>query len=139
VRPLERKDLELVLAWRSHPAIYEYAREQDGPLEWADHLAWFEDRSPDRFDFVIHVDCRRVGVVSLGVDDEVSIYLGDASARGSGVATASLEWLCSRFDDRTPLHAEIHAENEPSQRLFERAGFEEVEREGGWLVYRYDS
>ncbi len=137
VTPLERSDLELVLAWRSNPEIYQHFRRQDGPLDWSEHVTWYESRSPDRHDFVIHYEDRRVGVVSLDADDEVSIYLGDFSAYGCGVATASLGWLCDRLEQRAPLKAEIHDENDASKRLFERCGFQKDDRDGAWLQYLY--
>lgn len=138
VSPLERDDLELVLAWRSNPEIYRHFRLQNNPLEWHEHVTWFESRSPNRHDFMIHYDERRVGVVSIDSDDEVGIYLGDFSAHGHGIATASLGWLCNRFEDRTPLFAEIHEENAASKRLFNRCGFQQRDTDGEWLQYIYD-
>jgi RimJ/RimL family protein N-acetyltransferase len=70
--------------------------------------------------------------------DEVGIHLGYPSARGQGVATAALNWLCARFKERVPLFAEIHENNDASSRLFERCGFGRTGREDGWLQYAYD-
>jgi RimJ/RimL family protein N-acetyltransferase len=139
VRPLDVDDLELVLAWRSNPVVYEHFRRQEGPLEWDPHVSWFESRPEDRFDYVIRYGDRRVGSVNLTETDEVGIYLGDPSARGHGVATRALGWLCERFADREPLRAEIHRENDPSRALFERCGFERVGSDGEWQRYRYRS
>lgn len=139
VSPLERDDLELLLAWRSHPTVYQYSRQQDGPLDWNEHIAWFKSRDPDRHDFVVHYEGRRVGVVSLDGDDEVSIYLGDFSAHGHGVATRTLKWLTERFENREPLTAEINDENDASKRLFSGCGFEKAGRDGEWLQYVYSS
>jgi len=126
------------MAWRSTPAVYEYARQQDGPLKWAEHVAWYESRASARHDFVIHYRGRRVGVVSVDSEGEVSIYLGDQSVRGNGVATAALSWLCDRVQDRTPLHAEVHMDNEASRRLFEGCGFEYDGTDGEWRQYVYE-
>ena len=138
ITPIEAKDLELVLAWRSNPKIYHHFRRQDSPLEWKDHLSWYESRAADRHDFVIHYEGRRVGVVSVGTDEEISIYLGDLSAHGQGVATAALRWLCERFEHRSPLIAEVHVENIPSKRLFEGCGFRPDGRDGEWVKYSYE-
>jgi RimJ/RimL family protein N-acetyltransferase len=78
-------------------------------------------------------------VVNIDKDDAVGIYLGDFSAHGQGVATASLSWLCDRFEERAPLNAEIHTNNETSQKLFERCGFRKKERDDNWLQYVYKS
>lgn len=139
VSPLREGDLELLLAWRSNPEIYRHFRRQDGPLDWEEHVDWFDSRGADRHDFVVRFHGRRVGVVSLDEERHVGVYLGDVSARGRGVATAALEWLCERFEDRAPLYAEVHEENDASRRLFERCGFERHDRDGEWLRYVYES
>jgi len=138
VSPLERNRLELVMAWRSHPVVYRHFRNQDGPLNWDGHLEWFKSRGAGRHDFLIHYDGRWVGSVNVSEDDEVGVFLGDFSARGNGVATRAVEWLCQRFVDRTPLFAEVEAKNEPSRRLFGRCGFERQRESKGWIQYRYD-
>lgn len=138
VAPVEREDLEVVLAWRSNPEVYRYFRDQDGPLAWEDHVEWFESRDERRRDFVVRYDGRRVGVVSLDADDAVSVYLGDVSARGRGVATNAVRWLCDRFADRAPLRADVHLDNNASERLFERCGFEREGRTDGWVRYVYE-
>jgi RimJ/RimL family protein N-acetyltransferase len=137
--PMRRDDLELVLAWRSNPEIYRHFDEQDAPLAWEDHRRWFETRDEDRHDFVVSFGGRRVGVVSLGADSSVSVYLGDTSARGNGVATSAIKWLCERFADRTPLIAAVHSENTASKRLFERCGFERSDGQEEWIEYVYRS
>jgi RimJ/RimL family protein N-acetyltransferase len=137
VKPLSHEDLELVLAWRSNPEIYQYFRGQDEPLRWEDHLRWFRSRDSERYDFIIWFSGRRVGVVSLDTDNRVSIYIGDFSARNEGVATASLRWLCQRFKKRSPIKAEIHHDNNASRQLFDRCGFDQQRAKNEWLQYVY--
>ncbi len=138
ITPIEMEDLELVFAWRSNPKIYRHFRRQDSPLEWDSHLSWYKSRDEDRHDFVIHYEDRRVGVVSITENEEVSIYLGDFSSHGHGVATGALRWLCERFNHRTPLIAEIHQNNRASKQLFEACGFQQCGRDGEWKEYSYD-
>lgn len=128
-------DLELLLAWRSNPKIYEQFREQEGPLSWAEHLTWFATRPHGRHDYIIEYDGRRVGSVAVTEDERVSIYVGETSLWGKGIASAALNEITRRYEQLTAV---IHRENEASQRLFERCGFEHV---GGseWLSYRYES
>lgn len=133
--PIEQNDLELMLAWRSNPEIYRHFRQQEEHLDWEDHVTWFESRADDRHDFVIHYEERRVGVVTIDRDDMVGIYLGDFSARGNGIATQAIKWLCDRFEDRRPLFAEIDRENDSSKYLFHRCGFQPDEEDGRWLIY----
>jgi len=137
LRPAEPGDLELMLAWRSNPKIYRYFREQDGPLDWEAHKSWYESREPDQHDFIIHYEGRRVGAVSLSSDDDISIYLGDFSAHGRGVAKATLGWMCERFADRSPLFAEIYDDNTSSIQLFRSCGFDQCGRNGEWKQYEY--
>lgn len=137
VSPLLRSDLELVLAWRSNPLIYEHFHEQSEPLEWPSHVSWFESRGAKRHDYVIHFEGRRVGVVSLAENGDVGIYLGDFAARGNGVASQALSWLCSRFSEDRELHAQIHEANNTSKNLFNSCGFERIDRDGTWELYEY--
>jgi RimJ/RimL family protein N-acetyltransferase len=78
-----------------------------------------------------------VGVVGLNSNDEITIYIGDFSAQGKGVATAAINWLKDRFNNRTPLIAEVHTENKSSQGLFQNCGFQETDRCDGWIMYEY--
>jgi RimJ/RimL family protein N-acetyltransferase len=138
VTTIDKDDLELVLAWRSNPDIYRYFRQQDGPLHWQEHKEWFNSQDNDRYDFIIHYQNRRIGVVSLNRDDEVGILLGDYSARRQGIATQVLHWICNRFKSRLPLKAEIHEENEASQQLFKQRGFEQIDSDDGWLQFVFN-
>lgn len=137
VSQMARKDLELVLAWRSNPNVYRHFQEQDGPIDWENHKKWFENRDSRRYDFLIEYSNRRVGVVSIDEENKVSIYIGDISARGNGIASASIDWLCGRFKHRTPIIAEVHQENNPSRELFSKCGFEAEEKSGEWIQYVY--
>lgn len=137
VSALRSEDLELILAWRSNPEVYQYFRRQSGPLDWDEHVAWYDSRDSKRYDFVVHFDGRRVGSVNITAEDEVGIYVGDFSARGRGVATNVLRWACDRFEDRAPLKAEVHVDNDASKRLFEGCGFQKSSTDGEWLQYVY--
>lgn len=139
VAPMTSQDLELVHAWRSNPEIYQHFRGQKGPLGWDDHLMWFREREQERHDFVVRWDGRRVGVVSIDTDDFLSVYLGDVTAQGNGVATEAVKWICERFIERAPLRAQVDEANTPSRRLFERCGFEVSEANNGWITYVYES
>jgi RimJ/RimL family protein N-acetyltransferase len=137
--PIDHDDLELILAWRSNPQIYQYFRNQNEPIDWEDHVSWFESRVSDRYDFMINYQRRRVGVINIDQNNMVGIYLGDFSAHGQGIATEALSWLCNRFEDRSPLFAEIHKDNTASKNLFYRCGFRQVDQNEKWIEYVYDS
>lgn len=136
-RPLRLDDLELVMAWRSNPRIYEHFREQDGPLDWGSHLQWFVERSKMRHDFMIEYRGRRIGVVSIDADGYVGVLIGEETCWGEGIASTALNWLSDQFADERDLFAEIHDGNNRSRRLFTSCGFERHDRDGEWIVYRY--
>lgn len=136
VQPLKEEDLELIMAWRSHPKIYRQFREQDGPLEWEEHKEWFDSRPTDRFDYIIRYEERKVGVVSLASNGDVSIYIGEIALWGEGVATQALRWLCRKFGEERQLHAQIRKENNRSQELFTNCGFDQTDSEDGWSIFR---
>ncbi|WP_256307082.1 GNAT family N-acetyltransferase [Halobellus litoreus] len=122
LRPVRLGDLELMLAWRSDPEIYRHFREQDGPLEWKNHVEWFVNRSPDRQDHIIEYNGRHVGSVNIDEEDHVGVYIGEKSLCGEGIATRAVQELCGKLDS-DEFYAEIHTDNESSQRLFEKCGF----------------
>jgi RimJ/RimL family protein N-acetyltransferase len=75
-----------------------------------------------------------VGVVRLELDNVshirneqayvVSIFVGQAYC-GMHIASIALQHLVARYGDKTML-AEVHLDNEASQRLFERSPFQRV-------------
>jgi RimJ/RimL family protein N-acetyltransferase len=134
-RPVRPEDLELLLAWRSNPRVFGHFRGQEAPLDWEEHLAWFGSRPPDRHDYVIEYNGRRVGSIFLTPDSFVGVYVGELSLWGEGIGGAAVEWLCTTYD-RDAFLAEVHEENEGSRRLFEDQGFSVHDREGDWLIYR---
>lgn len=138
LRPLRRDDLELLLAWRSNPLVYEHFARQNEPLAWADHREWFESRPPEREDFIIEYRDRDVGLVHRSPDAwGVGIYVGEVSAWGQGIGTAALERALERFEADPPYRARIHEDNERSQRLFAGVGFEQVGQTGAMTEWRW--
>jgi hypothetical protein len=135
LREMERRDLELVMAWRCHPEIYHYFRSQTGRLGWIEHIEWFESMPEDAHQYMIEWQGRRVGVTGISEDNELSIYLGDASAREEGIATAAVRWMCEQYEDRMPLTAEVNRNNEASKQLFDKVGFRRVSIDGDWELY----
>jgi RimJ/RimL family protein N-acetyltransferase len=127
-------DVELLYAWRTNPLIYEHLLQQDEPVEWSEHLAWFHSRPDRRYDFLIEYDGRSVGATSVNDDDFVTIYIADPNLRGQGIGKAAIELLCSTFEDRQ-LQTMIHEDNEAAQQLFVSCGFQLVETSGNRLRY----
>ena len=136
LRPVTIRDLDWLYSWRNDPDIYQWFREQDGELAWSDHVAWFRSRTGERDDLVIEYLGEPTGVVSISADRDVGVYVGEKRLWGEGIASRALQKaLADRWGTFT---AEIHVENEPSQRVFESIGFEQTGRDGSWLQYRID-
>jgi len=134
LRPATRQDIDRLYQWRNDPEIYRWFREQNGELDWHDHVEWFQNRPDDREDLIIEYLGGAVGVVSLAADGDVGIYIGEKRLWGKGLASEALEKaLKGRCRD---LSAEINIENTASQKLFERHGFEKVSREEEWIQYQ---
>lgn len=138
-RPATEGDLELLMAWRSHPKLYRSLYGQDGPLTWEDHLSWWRERE-NRRDYIITVNegerWRDVGVVTLtGLDTDrpaVGVWVGEVTLWGNGVATEAVEFAVDWLDDHgyPVVTAEIFEENSSSQHVFEKVGFTQVEHIG---------
>jgi len=147
-RPATEDDLELLMAWRSHPELYKYFYAQEGPLQWQEHINWWSKRN-NRRDWVIVVSTdgkwRDVGNINLSKLDtetpEVGVFIGEVTLWGEGIATKAVEfavdWLRTR--DYSGAKARILEENKASKQVFERNGFRRSdiarENEYEYVVY----
>ena len=134
-RPATADDLELMLAWRSHPKVYRHFYEQDEPLEWKEHLNWWESREHRR-DWIITIregdEWRDVGNLNISDLDseapEVGVYIGELTLWGKGTATEALnfavDWLRRR--GYSTARARILDDNGPSKGVFEKVGFQRI-------------
>jgi RimJ/RimL family protein N-acetyltransferase len=136
-RPATDDDLELMLAWRSHPELYNNFYEQNDPVEWKEHIKWWESRE-NRRDWIITVreesqdrwrDVGNVNVSSLDTElPEIGIYIGEITFWGEGVATEAIHfginWL--REQNYRVVRAQVLASNESSKHVFKKVGFDQV-------------
>lgn len=142
-------DLELLLAWRNHPKVYEQFAEQTGEIGWHEHVEWWESRT-DRNDWMIAIReegerLRDVGSVNITDTDEkrpeVGVYVGEVTLWGNGIATAALEFTVEWMSEQSysGARATILEGNTASQRLFEKVGFTRVAESGNReIVYHYE-
>jgi len=135
LRPLEGGDAELIVAWRSRPEVA--AQLFSAPPTLQDHLRWAEEafRHGDREEYVIcwrQQANRPVGTIGLSAISsrhrraEYGILVGEAGARGRGLARAASELILRRAFGplglkRLYLHA--FADNAAAITLYERLGF----------------
>jgi len=133
-RAIEREDLPQLRDWRNHPEIRRRTREFR-LLSMENQERWFAQLHDDRNTVMFAVldeQGKLIGVVGLTYIDwknrksEVSIYIGDESAWGKGYGLDALRTLVGYGFHTANLHklyAEIFSFNEPSIKLFEKAGF----------------
>lgn len=134
-RPATECDLELLLAWRSHPKLYENFYLQEGPLDWETHKEWWESREHRR-DWIIIVNSEKrwrgvgsVNVTNLDTDvPEIGIYVGEITLWGNGVASDAVEFAVNwtRSQGYSAVKARVLEHNEASRQVFENLGFRKV-------------
>ncbi|MGF1609141.1 MAG: UDP-2,4-diacetamido-2,4,6-trideoxy-beta-L-altropyranose hydrolase [Kiloniellales bacterium] len=119
-------DCETLFHWQSAPGLRRWFRNAQAPT-WDEHQAWFQQRlrQLDGSLYVVERDGRPVGVVRLdGRDDdrfELSVLVAP-ELTGMGIGTAALR-SARRLFRGTEMVAEVHQDNQPSHKAFQRAGF----------------
>ena len=128
-------DLELILAWRLIPDVYQglYTQSKENrPLTWDEHYNWWMTRKTWKI-FIIQVNdgkwTRDVGYVNIGQLDswrpEIGIAIGEVTLHGQGVGKQALqlalEWLKEQGYEQT--HTTILDNNEKAKGLFKSLGY----------------
>ena len=137
IRKFEKRDIPAKVNWINNPKNNAYLH-YDIPLNIKNTVNWFENNKDriDRYDAVIEVDGKSVGLIGLlGIDvknkkAEYYIVLGDRDYLGKGVAKSASKILLNyAFKDlglnRIYLYTEV--ENISAIKLYDRIGFK---REG---------
>lgn len=128
-RTASANDAQMLFEWRNDPDTRRMSR-STAPLDWDEHSTWLASvlSNPSRELLVIEQDGHPIGTVRWDhredLDWEVSISLAP-SVRGRGLSAAVLaagEAAHTSTATRR-LVATIHDTNEPSRRLFARAGY----------------
>lgn len=142
MRPATAQDADRLFAWRNDP-VTQAASRSTAPVPREDHDRWMQfnvlNGYPQHLVMMADTENDSVGVVRFdSVRNDVMAF--DVSItvapqhRGKGLAFDVLREACSYMEDFT-INAEIRKENTASRRLFERCGFEEIDRSGGFLNY----
>ena len=140
LRPIAEADTDLIVAWRNDPSVRDrfvfretFTRQM--------HEAWLRDRVATgqvvQFMICESETARPVGSVYLRDIDheakraEYGIFIGEASARGRGYATAVAGPVVRyAFDtlDLTCVGLRVYTDNEPALAGYRHAGFRVVKR-----------
>jgi RimJ/RimL family protein N-acetyltransferase len=143
LRPATLADADRLFSWRNDPVTCANSR-STAAVPREDHDRWMKFNvlmgQPEHAVIIAEAlgDC--VGVVRFDAakDDlmtyEVSITVAPTH-RGMGLAWPMLTGACGFFADFA-INAEVRHDNTVSRKVFERCGFEEIGREGGFLQFR---
>ena len=111
LRSVAMDDAGMLLGWRNSPNVsrYMYTNHTIGEIE---HIEWLGRAISDdsRSDFVILVDDRAVGLVTISAIDtansraEWAFYIADPAVRGKGVGSAVEFWALTHVFDRLMLN-----------------------------------
>ena len=146
LRNAGESDLPLLMAWRSNPDLYRWFREQDGPLKWEDHAAWWRQRQ-NRKDWLIVVDDGESGSRPVGCvvasrletpEPEVGVWIGETTLQGLGIGSKAIILVLARLETEgyRGAFAVIKADNIGSRRAFEKAGMSQrPSAQVEWLEY----
>lgn len=130
MRPARWTDRKLVFRWANDPAARAASFHEDG-IPRQVHRRWYHaSLRGARLLHVVELDSEAIGVTRLDSldDDEDAAEVGIVLApehRGRGLALPALKAL-NRLARDARIHrliARIRADNTPSRRVFEKAGF----------------
>lgn len=145
LREATNPDLELIMAWRSNPLVYEGFYQQVEPLKWEEHITWWESRNKDWREFIIVFNDRDVGVVTIGQLDhwnpEIGYFIGEVSLWGQGVGKeavqSAMDWLKDKGYEY--CHTTVLKSNSRSLNLLKGFGFQvlgDAREKELWLTKR---
>lgn len=138
LRPATLDDAQRLFDWRNDPVTRAMAITTD-PVPWDGHIRWLTASltNPARLLLVGQVDDTPIGTVRFDLADPVLVSITLApDHRGRGLALPLLTGAMDRLDRPANLLAQVKPDNPASQRLFERAGFEQMDESDGLLNYR---
>ena len=134
LRPLSDAETDLVLRWRSDPAVHAQLFAERPPTR-QEHEAFLQRlrSTPERVEFAIVLhDGTPVGTIGLSRIDrqqrtaEYGILIGDPAARGKGIAAEASELILDYAFQTLGLDhvvLQVFADNEAALGLYRRLGF----------------
>ncbi len=133
LRPLERGDLSLTLAWRNRDDVRIWFKMSE-VLSEEQHRGWFESYlgKPDDYVFIVEADGRPVGQVALysinklTASAEIGRFIVAPGEGGKGhirVAIEALFGLAREHLGLSRIHLQVFAHNQRAIRLYEKLGF----------------
>jgi RimJ/RimL family protein N-acetyltransferase len=146
LRKMREGDRAAVIATMRDPLVRRWLNmpPDPGDREFASVMRTIEEgfRTGDRYDFCVVTDddepSRGAVIASRRARDNYEVaYLASAAGRGRGLMTRAVRLLCTWLLDEGVGRIELrtHPDNEPSQQLAARCGFQREgrERQSIWL------
>jgi RimJ/RimL family protein N-acetyltransferase len=143
LRPATLADTDRLFAWRNDPVTCANSR-STAAVAREDHDRWVQFNvllgQPEHAVIIAEALGGCVGVVRFdAAKNDLMTYEASMTIapehRGAGLARPILADACGFFSDFA-LTAEVRHDNIASRKVFERCGFEEIGRSGGFLQYR---
>nr|WP_025675132.1 UDP-2,4-diacetamido-2,4,6-trideoxy-beta-L-altropyranose hydrolase [Salinivibrio socompensis] len=133
-RACSQQDIELVYQWQCHPNTRKYALNPNTPT-WEEHYSWMSTKLQAFNDYFYMITARHSGkkVGAIRLDRQradhylVSIFI-HPNNYGQGIGAQALAIIDIIHPDVT-VHATVLKENIPSQRLFQKAGYQQTDEE----------
>lgn len=132
IRRAEMQDCELYFNWANDPAVRQNSINQE-PIPWEGHQNWFGRKINDdnTFLYLLFSSHKPIGQVRFDIEDKQVLinYSIERSSRGKGFGKWILKTAIDKLHDdfgekRITFKALVKIDNIPSQKIFERLGFE---------------
>ncbi|MBR0757036.1 GNAT family N-acetyltransferase [Bradyrhizobium jicamae] len=122
IRPATKDDARLLFGWRNEESTRMMSKNKD-TVDWNDHVGWLDRRLAlaDPNLFIFELDEKPVA--TFRIDGEDVSYTVAPEQRNRGIAKLMLNEVRSRFGR---LRAQVYADNVPSIKVAQTAGFEVV-------------
>jgi RimJ/RimL family protein N-acetyltransferase len=123
---------KLLLDWANDPETRKNSYSTD-EIQWENHIKWFHKKLNDStckiYIFKLENDfCGMARIEKSGDEAIIGISVA-ASHRGKGLSSQIIERASKDYIEQTKVKrviAYIKADNKPSQRAFEKAGYKEL-------------
>lgn len=144
LREIEEDDSELIVRWRSDPAIYKFFKSPHR-IVLEEHLNWFRkiyqgDHNRTDYMCIEKASEKKIGVFGLIFEgDKVEVsYLLAPEAQHKGFAAEAIYELiemAKKEHGSKQVVAEINKDNESSINFVQKMGFSIVAMNGDFLIY----
>ena len=142
LRKAKDEDITFLFDLRNQPSTYKYSK-NNRLVEWQEHINWItpviKGKTVKNL-FVVEADGKKAGQTRIDINGgqaEVHISLMP-EFQGKGIAALAIKMAMNKIKKEKKIkifRAEIHQENIPSQKMFEKLGFQFQSQKDIWKKY----